>query len=305
MIRSFDRFVLVLTLVGVASVRALGHPGSGIAVDKRGQVYFVDTGSGLWKIDDQGKITKLPGPAFHWMALDENDRFATARMPSGGNWEIARSGSAPTVILSSDYPIAVGSDGNLHLARPGTGNALWLMRQTPKGEMSEVVKLPATPRGPIEYINGITPGPGGSLYYTEHGAIRRVTPQGQVSTVATVPDSKDAPSIPGMTAELRPMLRGLTVDADGVMYVAATGLGRVLKITPDGKTTTLIQTESPWSPTAVALAGRDVYVLEHLHTEGDDRSVWLPRVRKITPDGKSTIVASVDRMPGARRDSQK
>jgi len=84
------------------------------------------------------------------------------------------------------------------------------------------------------------------------------------------------------------------------MYVADTGDARVLKITPKGQITTLVQTQSPWSPTAVALFGSDVYVLEFLHTVSDVRRDWLPRVRKITSDGNSTIIMSVDRMPGAR-----
>jgi hypothetical protein len=84
------------------------------------------------------------------------------------------------------------------------------------------------------------------------------------------------------------------------MYVADTGDARVLKITPRGDITTLVQIESPWSPTAVALFGNDVYVLEFLHTVRDVRRDWLPRVRKITPDGKSTTIVTIDKMPGAR-----
>jgi len=74
----------------------------------------------------------------------------------------------------------------------------------------------------------------------------------------------------------------------------------VLKITPDGKVTTLLQLESPWAPTDVAVFGDIVYVLEFLHTPGDDRLEWMPRVRKVTPDGRSTIILTVDQMPGAR-----
>jgi hypothetical protein len=43
---------------------------------------------------------------------------------------------------------------------------------------------------------------------------------------------------------------------------------------------------SPYSPTAVAVAKGEVYVLEYLHTASDVRKEWLPRVRKITRDGK-------------------
>jgi hypothetical protein len=69
---------------------------------------------------------------------------------------------------------------------------------------------------------------------------------------------------------------------------------------PDGKISTLLQLESPWAPTDVAVFGDIVYVLEFTHDAGDDRTTWMPRVRKITPDGRSTIILTVDQMPGAR-----
>ena len=78
------------------------------------------------------------------------------------------------------------------------------------------------------------------------------------------------------------------------MYVAASGCGSVLRITPDGRVTKLVQLQSPWSPTAVALFGRDVYLLEYLHTEVEDRRAWVPRVRKVSPDGKSVVIAKVE-----------
>ena len=59
--------------------------------------------------------------------------------------------------------------------------------------------------------------------------------------------------------------------------------------------TTVLRAEQPWAPTAVALHGRDLYVLEYLHTPGDDRRQWLPRVRKIGGNGEVTTIATVDR----------
>jgi hypothetical protein len=85
------------------------------------------------------------------------------------------------------------------------------------------------------------------------------------------------------------------------MYVADAGDARVLKITADGKITTLLQLpQGPWAPTAVALYRDDLYVLEFSHTASDNRVEWMPRIRKITPSGTSTIIVTVDQMPGAR-----
>src|SRR5437764_5658279 len=105
--------VLAFMAVGLFPASIIAHPGSGIAVDRLGQVYFLDTGSGLWKIDPRGALTHLSGTMFHWLALDENNRFSNAQLVSGALGEILRVGASPTVLLSSDYPIAIGRDGNL------------------------------------------------------------------------------------------------------------------------------------------------------------------------------------------------
>lgn len=294
------RLVLILAAASLLSATVIAHPGSGIAVDRLGQVYFLDTGSGLWKIDTQGRLTKLSGLLNHWLALDANNGFAGGRLPTDpmGDWVITRVGVNPTLLISTDFPIAIGQDGNLYYPS-GHAGSLRIMRMTPSGVSSLFATLPATVNGkPLPHISGIIAGPDGSLYYTEESAIKRITPQGRIGTAATVRALAGAPSIPA--TDQHPYLRGLAVDAHGDMYVADTGDARVLKITPDGKTTTLVQTQSPWAPTGVAVFGTDVYVIEFLHTARDVRRDWLPRVRKIASNGKSTIIATVDQMPGAR-----
>lgn len=286
------RIALAFAAACLLSTPAVAHTGSGIAVDRFGQVYFLDTGSGLWKVDAHGKLIHLSGTMFHWLTIDSNNRFAGAQLPSGSLGDILRVGANPTLLLSSDYPIAIGQDGNLYYPS-GPPGRLQIMRMLPSGGTSVLATLPGTASGPLPHINGITSGPNGSLYYTEHHAIRRISGQGQVSTVANVSALAGGPSIPGTFQH--PYLRGLAVDDRGVMYVADNGDARVLRITPDGKVTTLLQLQSPWSPTAVAIFGSDVYVLEYLHTAVESRREWLPRVRKISSEGTANIIATVDR----------
>jgi len=85
------------------------------------------------------------------------------------------------------------------------------------------------------------------------------------------------------------------VGGDGDVYVAATGCRVVLRINRKGHVRTVLSAESPWAPTAVALHGDAVYVLEYFHTPGDDRRQWLPRVRKVDASGRVTTVATVNR----------
>ena len=97
--------------------------------------------------------------------------------------------------------------------------------------------------------------------------------------------------------------RGLAVDSQGVVYVAATGSRRVLKLTPGGDASTVLQAPSPWSPTGVALFGGEVYVLEWQDAPPsllETRNAWIPRVRKVGRDGKITTLATISREPTPR-----
>jgi len=53
-------FFLGLLVCILVQTKAFGHPGSGIVIDKYGQIYFTDTGKGVWKIDVKGHLTYVP-----------------------------------------------------------------------------------------------------------------------------------------------------------------------------------------------------------------------------------------------------
>jgi len=285
-----------LVMVVVFSASIIAHPGSGIVVDRRGEVYFLDTGAGVWKIDLRGKVTQVPGPRFHWMAIDLEDCFNTAHLPAGAGGDITRVGTNPRLLTASDYPIAIGANGSLFYPSYSSGSGLQLKELTPSDRTTVFANLTAAGRGDLRWLNGLAAGADGSLYYTEDNAVRRISARGEVSTVVANLTIPTCVSIPGTT---RPMLRGLAADRHGTIYVAASGCGSVLKISAGGQVTTLHQLQSPWTPTAVALFGSDVYVLEYLQTaasmEPEDRRAWLPRVRKITADGKTRVIASIAR----------
>lgn len=274
---------------GLLPTTLVAHPGSGIVVDRLGNVYFVDTGSGLWKIDTRGVLVKITAPRFHWLTLDAQDRFARARLPSGSTGDITRVGSEPTLLLASDHPLAIGSDGNLYYPsrRPG-GAALDLLSVEPTGRHSRLATVP------LAYLNGLAAAPDGSLYYTENRAIRRVDSHGEVSTVVADVALDSCARIPGNDPN-DPLLRGLAVDSSGTVFVAASGCGSLLKVASNGQVSTVLQLEGPWSPTAVALFHGEIYVLEYLHTAAEDRLQWLPRVRRISPDGRAVVIASITR----------
>jgi len=283
---------MAVAVLAFAPAPAMAHPGSAIVVDRLGQIWFLDTGDGLWKIDTNGVLVRIGGNRFHWMTIDQDNRFIGATLPR----DVTRVETSPTLLIASDYPIAMGRDGNLYFPSVSNGR-LQIMRSLPSGSTSALVTLPRTAAsgGPLQWLNGLTGGADGHLYFTENSSIRRVTMQGQIETVVKDLRVPGCARIPGNERSEGPFLRGLSVDAAGVIYVAASGCGSVLKITPQGRVTKILQLEAPWSPTAVALFGTDVYVQEYLHTEVEDRRAWVPRVRKISADGKSVVIAKIKR----------
>ncbi len=280
------------------AVEGVAHPGSGIVVDKAGNVYFVDTGSGVWKLGRDGKLTKLPGPAYHWMTIDAGDRLKNVTLPRipSGDVTVTRVDQGPTLILSSDVPVAVGPDGTLFYPLTRDEKLLQVFRLDTAGKTTAFATLSATAENTtLRWVNGAAVGPDGSFYYTEDAAVRKITPRGENTIIAAKVSVSGCASIPGMDPGDGPYLRGLDVDAEGAVYVAAAGCGAVLKIAPDGTVTTVLRSTSPWSPTGVAVYGKDLYVLEYYHTVGDNRREWVPRVRKVAADASITTVATIDR----------
>lgn len=276
----------VITLF--CTVAALAHPGASIAVAADGRVYFVDTGGGVFSIDAGGRLTREPGPAFHWFAFDPQKRFQKTPLPSTRDAEFRSAGS---VVLSSDYPVAIGADGKFYYPDPG-GERVRIVGIEPSGARSVRATLPPIRRRGeiVKWINGLAAAADGSLYYSEDRAIRKIDRRGQITTVVEDVRVGNCASVAGVDP---PYLRGLAIAPDGSIYVASSGCAAVLRVDAKGKVSTVLRSSPPWSPTAVAVAGGSVYVLEYLHTPGDDRREWLPRVRRVASSGSvSTLAAS-------------
>lgn len=295
------RFLRGASLGLGATALSLAHPGSGIVVDAHRQIYFVDTGQGVWKLGADGKPALIHKLAYHWMAIDEKGHFANSQSLGdfdGGSFvRITPPGAVPAVVISSDFPIAVGRDGGLYYVPYNRAGRRELIRRMPNGQRSVFATLPASagPK-PALWINGIASAPDGSLYVTDDDAIRKIDKDGKVSTVRESVHLQDcANPLPGVPK--LPLFRGLAVAGDGTIYAAANGCRAVVSIPLKGAVKTILTAEPPWSPTGVALSGNDILILEYLHTSGDDRNEWVPRVRRITSGGKIATVVAIERQP--------
>src|SRR5689334_375171 len=198
---------LLAGLLFVTSVKttAIAHPGSGIVVDRRGSVYFMDTGGGVWMIDPRGKLARHDARRFHWMAIDESDRPPGAPLPSIPGGEVAAAGVHPTLLLSSDVPVAIGHDGALYYSEWRDDERLRIIRFTRSGVASVHATLPSRGEGGVlRSLNGLATGPDGSLYYTENKAVRSVNERGSVSTVAERIAVPNCARIPGTEPGIEP-----------------------------------------------------------------------------------------------------
>jgi outer membrane protein assembly factor BamB len=290
--------LLILLLTLAVSGSCLAHPGAGIAVAADGRIYFVDTRGAVYSLERDGKIVRREGPAYHWFAYDAAGRFHGTGLPAIPGGQLR---SAGPLVLSSDVPVTIGTDGKLYYPE-AAGSRVRIVAVDRAGVISVRALLPPmqSEGRAAQWVNGLAAGPDGSLFYTEDAAVRKIDAQGRVSVIGARVTVPNCTATPGVGPELRPYLRGLAVAADGTVYVAASGCGALVKIDPRGRATTLLRTAAPWSPTAVAESAGEVYVLEYLHTASDDRTQWVPRVRKIARDGSVSTLTPAAGVPRAR-----
>jgi SMP-30/gluconolaconase/LRE-like protein len=278
---------------------ASAHPSSGIVVDEQGDVFFSDLDRGVLKIDVRGNVTTVyPREGGHWLALDASGSFSKVdfgKSPHWPRWFKRRTpaGVRPALISDGGSPLVVASDGNLYYVCndermiPG---GLLIARLTPDGK--ETLLSPAFRRTSDELggIKGLAVGPGGSIYASYPKAVLKFTLDGKVTTLlnpVVVADCEKQPAVKDA-----PFLRGLAVDAYGVIYVAASGCRCVIKIMPDGHVETVLKAETPWSPTGIALKGGDIFVLEYT-VINDEAHDYAPRVRKLGHDGQVSTLTTM------------
>ncbi len=132
--------------------------------------------------------------------------------------------------------VARDSKGNVYVTDQGT-----IRRITPGGEVTTYAGVPGQPGfvdGPLSSARfsgpcGLAMHPDGSLYLTDGHAIRKITPEGIVSTIAGQPGLSGYENGPGPSARFSSPL-GLAFDPAGNLLVVDRDNFCVRSISPDG-----------------------------------------------------------------------
>ena len=207
---------------GPAAQATLNQP-SGVAVDGQGNVYIADRGNHrVRKVGRDGVITTLAGTGNRDFGGDgAQARFAALSQPSG-------------VAVDGQGNVYIADRGNNRVRKVGKDGKIETVAGTLSGGFSGDGGA-ATQAG-LDSPRGVAVDSRGNVYIADWGnrRVRRVGADGMISTFAgTGKAGYSGDGGPATQADLRDP-SGVSLDAQGNLFIADTGNGRVRKVGADG-----------------------------------------------------------------------
>jgi sugar lactone lactonase YvrE len=198
-----------------------------VAVDGAGNVYVADNAdSTVRKITPDGVVTTLAGKAG---SIGRND------------------GTGADAQFNSPRGITADAAGNVYVADEGSAN---IRKITPQGVVTTLAGVAAKPgdtdgagaEARFGSPRGLTVDAAGNVFVadTDNNLVRKIAPDGTVSTVAgsagKTGDSDGTGSEASFSAP-----RGIAVDAAGNVFVADSDNNSIRMVTPAGVVTTVVK----------------------------------------------------------------
>ena len=276
-----------------------------VAVDAAGNVFIADYfGEAVWKVDPAGTIHLVAGNRFGGPptdgALATDVRIGGARgvaVGEGGALYVAVSGTiyrvTPTGLIYRHVDVSgmvahdvdAGPDGSIYIS--DAGNHI-VRRFSRDGILSTVAgngeRGNAGDGGPaadaqLDSPLGVLALPDGGFLVSSTDRVRRVAPDGTISTFAG--GGADVAAVDALGVKMG-LARGLDRDALGRVYVADLGQHLVRRIAPDGSVEVVVGTvvdengatagyagdggpatgASVASPRGIAIHGRSLYIAD-------------------------------------------
>jgi hypothetical protein len=305
----------LFSIIALFSLSAWAHPGSGIAVDLQGRVFFT-AGPMIVMIETSGVARVIVHDAknekfyqLHHIQRAPNGDWLTASDIGNAIWRFTPDGKLsryyppanddrPLRVGSGGDPFAVDREGNVYAVNSRQHQFTQILKVSNEGRVRVLAggdwgfadgKGDAAKFGDLHGGSMVVTQDGTLLLTDDHARVRRIDADGSVTTLAGGAKRGFAD---GAGADARfDGASGLALDAHGNVLVAESS-GRIRGISPDGVVTTLTGLGKAGSrdgplpeatftePTGIAIGPTgDIYVLEP----------GAYRVRKISQGRVTTI----------------
>jgi hypothetical protein len=242
---------------------------NGLAIDSNGTLYLLD-GNTIRSVTPAGGVTTIVGLA---ASLDGPSGIAVAAdrtLYVADTWNYRICKITPDGVVST----FAGSTWQGSADGVGSGATFWFPQDLA-----------------IDHL--------GNLYVTDNHAIRKITPQQVVTTLAGVVEESGSQNGTGSEARFQ-LPFGCTVDANGDVYVADTENHTIRKITAGGTVTTFAGlAESPGCEDGVGNAARfNLPLALAIGVSGNVLVASDDAIRSITPGKVVTTLAGLPRAFG-------
>jgi sugar lactone lactonase YvrE len=285
-------------------IPTLGAPSpltSGIVALEDGTVFFVDSFSEtVWRYQPGNALTAfVSGRNGRVLCADDDGHLYGTHEDESGRvttWRADERGSvvdlAQTEVPQYGHAFVVEDDGGI-IASSGTGKRTGVRLVRTEGHSHELVaggemgfRDGAGRHAQFFPIGGMTRTPDGDLLVTSGTAIRRVTTDGTVHTIAKgerLLKPRHA-FFARLFGQMHGHLTSIAVGQGGEIYVANSARNAVIRIGTNGSADEIVKTEDGWTPTGVSTANGSLYILEY------GRGV---RVRRVDANGDQMLIAQV------------
>jgi hypothetical protein len=284
--------IIITLFVLCISIGAFSHPGVGIVMDSKGNVFYTDL-KRVWKIDTNGKVSiAVKFVHTHELYIDQQDNLFGEHVWYEGEatdkwghyvWKLFRSGRLEKIVPPTEgfletYSFVHDDHGNMFKA-DRTKPCQHVVKLTSNNKESQVAEYC------FDDIRWMTASQKGNIFLIDRMDLKRISPGGEVEIVASNLHEK---KLSQFMVNDRHMVMGVWTDDQENAYVAIYGGRMVKKVSPDKKITTVAETSVGWSPTGGLVAPNgDFWLLECSPAN-------TVRVERITTDGKRKVYSATE-----------
>jgi uncharacterized protein (TIGR03437 family) len=287
-----------------------------VAVDAAGNVFIADSWNfRVRKVSPDGIINTVAGVGNHGPPPPSGDGGPATAVQLGQPLGVTVDAGGNLFIVESSQIRKVSPDGIIHTVQGGDGNAI---TEDAAGNLftAGLAISKVSLNGTVTRVASVggfgTPGVGGygiavdataNLFVGSGGVVSKISPSGEVSTVAG--GGKNVPGDGGLAIDAQlNNVTGVLLDSAGNVFLSETYGQRVRKVFADGTITTVAGNGTAGfsgdggPATSAQLGGPDGLALD---TAGNlyIADVYNNRVRMVTPDGIiSTIAGTTSSPPG-------